>query len=180
MTGQPSDRLGEDFSEVLKDFTERLTVVEELARATNKKLTQGVGEFGRASAVAKDEAAKNEVKAKQQKTLSGLRTCNNILSLAQPLHQKAPAFIGDQKINLSWKEAPKASATTAANAGTKRPAATVNGAGLMAGAKKGRGDGAPPALVNRALAGLSRGRGSARGGIRGGWRGGRGRGRGFW
>jgi hypothetical protein len=38
-----------------------LTVVEELAKATNKKLTQGVGEFGKAMAAAKDEATKIEV-----------------------------------------------------------------------------------------------------------------------
>lgn len=181
VTGQPSDRLGEDFTEVYKDFIERLTIVEELAKATNKKLTQGVGEFGKAMALAKDEAAKNEVKAKQQKTLSGLRTCNNILSLTQPLHQKAPAFIGDKKINLSWKEVPKTASNPNVNPGTKRPADTGNGTeSVSVGGKKGRGDGAPPALVNRALAGLSRGgRGLVRGNMRGGWRG-RGRGRGIW
>ncbi|KAG9159503.1 hypothetical protein Leryth_022753 [Lithospermum erythrorhizon] len=42
VTGQPSDRLGEDFSEQNKDFTERLSTVEDLARAKIKKLTQGM------------------------------------------------------------------------------------------------------------------------------------------
>eukprot|EP00250_Pteridium_aquilinum_P018794 c24208_g3_i1 orf=527-2149(-) len=177
VTGQPSDRLGEDFSDLFKDFTERLTVVEELARATNKKLTQGVGEFGKAMTAAKDEAAKNEVRAKKAKTNSGMRTCNNILALTQPLHQKAPVFTGDKKINLSWKESPKTPATTSSeSAGIKRTATNENGTG---GSKKVRSDDIPPALVNRALAGLPRGgRGSFRG-FRGGYRG-RSRGRGYW
>lgn len=177
VTGQPSDRLGEDFSDLFKDFTERLTVVEELARATNKKLTQGVGEIGKAILAAKDEAGKSEMRAKQAKTHSGMRTCNNILSMTQPLHQKAPEFAGDKKINLSWKESPKAAATASSeNTGIKRASTGENGTG---GLKKGRGDDAAPAIVNRALAGLPRGgRGSFRG-FRGGWRG-RSRGRGYW
>lgn len=36
-------------------------MVEELARATNKKLTQGVGEIGKAILAAKDEAGKSEM-----------------------------------------------------------------------------------------------------------------------
>ena len=40
-------------------FSIRLIIVEELAKATNKKLTQGVGEFGKAIAAAKDEATKD-------------------------------------------------------------------------------------------------------------------------
>jgi hypothetical protein len=31
----------------------------------------------------------------------------------QPLHAKAPSFIGDKRINLSWKEATKSASTTA-------------------------------------------------------------------
>ncbi|MCO5559648.1 hypothetical protein L7F22_013249 [Adiantum nelumboides] len=175
VTGQPSDRLGEDFSELNKDFTERITVVEELAIATNKKLTQGVGEFGKAMAAAKDEAAKSEVSAKKAKTNAGLRTCNNILALTKPLHQKAPVFNEDKKISLSWKESSKAAATNNENAGTKRTSTSDNGAGL----KRGRGDDVPPVLVNRALAGLPRsGRGAFRG-SRGAWRG-RSRGGGYW
>ena len=42
-------------------FSIRLTIVEELAKATNKKLTQGVGEFGKAMSAAKDEATKIDV-----------------------------------------------------------------------------------------------------------------------
>ena len=44
MTGQPSDRLGEDFSELYKDFTEGLSNVEELTRrATMKEIHSGKG-----------------------------------------------------------------------------------------------------------------------------------------
>ncbi|CAI9784236.1 unnamed protein product [Fraxinus pennsylvanica] len=42
VTGQPSDRLGEDFSDLNKAFTERLSTIEVLAKAMNKKLTQGM------------------------------------------------------------------------------------------------------------------------------------------
>lgn len=84
-------------------------------------------------------------KAQKQNTTTGLRTCNNILAMTQVwnqfcflgykymfmylvlifplmfetqlLHSKAPSFIGDKRINLSWKEIPKVlppSATTTA------------------------------------------------------------------
>ncbi|XP_042508084.1 apoptosis inhibitor 5-like protein API5 isoform X2 [Macadamia integrifolia] len=177
VTGQPSDRLGEDFSECYKDFTERLSNVEELARATMKKLTQGMAEHSKAMAAAKTDEAKASIKMKKQNTTTGLRTCNNILAMTQPLHSKSPSFTGDKKINLSWKEAVKPSTpSTAAAAGAKRTATASNGSGNAA-TKKGRGDGgAQNQLVNRALEGLSRG---GRSGGRGrGW-GGRGRGRGY-
>ncbi|KAH6559027.1 hypothetical protein KP509_1Z031700 [Ceratopteris richardii] len=175
VTGQTSDRLGEDFSELFKDFTERLTVVEELAIATNKKLTQGVGEFGKAMAAAKDEVAKNEVTAKKAKTHAGLRSCNNILALIKPLHQKSPLFNEDKKISLSWKESSKVTATTSSgNTGLKRDLPNENGTGF----KRGRADDAPPGLVDRAMTGISRGGRSMRGLQRG--RRGRPRGRGYW
>ncbi|KAG5561801.1 hypothetical protein RHGRI_004746 [Rhododendron griersonianum] len=179
VTGQPSDRLGEDFSEFNKDFTERLSSVEELARATIKKLTQGMAEHNKAMASAKSDEAKASIKAQKQNTTTGLRTCNNILAMTQPLHSKSPSFIGDKRINLSWKEIPKVlppSATTAA--GGKRPANPANGSNDNA-SKKGRGaSGSQNQLVNRAFEGASYG---GRSGMRGrgrGW-GGRGRGRGY-
>ncbi|XP_042519192.1 apoptosis inhibitor 5-like protein API5 [Macadamia integrifolia] len=177
VTGQPSDRLGEDFSEYFKDFTERLSNVEELARATMKKLTQGMAEHGKAMAAAKTDEAKASIKMKKQNTTTGLRTCNNILAMTQPLHSKFPSFIGDKKINLSWKEAVKPSIpSTAAAAGAKRTATAANGSSNAA-TKKGRGDGGVQNhLVNRAFEGLSRG---GRSGARGRWSSGRGRGRGY-
>lgn len=179
VTGQPSDRLGEDFSELYKDFTERLSNVEELTRATMKKLTQGMAEHNKAMAAAKSDEAKDSIKTQKQNTTTGLRTCNNILAMTKPLHSKTPSFIGDKVINLSWKEAtkPNVLATTTATGG-KRPATAANGSSNVA-SKKGRGAGGlQNQLVNRALEGLSHG---GRGGTRGrgrGW-GGRGRGRGF-
>ncbi|KAJ7562429.1 hypothetical protein O6H91_03G068800 [Diphasiastrum complanatum] len=179
VTGQPSDRLGEDFTELYKDFTERLTVLEDVAKATMKKLTQGMAEHNKAMAAAKDEAAKTNAKAKKQNTSAGLRTCNNILTLVQPLHEKVPVFIGDKKINLSWKEIPRPAASSAmAATGVKRSGSTTNGAGT---AKRGRGDGASAQLVERAFTGpRAGGRVSLERGQRGSWRGARGRGRHFW
>ncbi|KAF4388850.1 hypothetical protein F8388_019029 [Cannabis sativa] len=180
VTGQPSDRLGEDFSEQYKDLTERLTSVEELTRATMKKLTQGMAEHNKAMAAAKSDEAKGSIKTQKQNTTTGLRTCNNILAMTKPLHVKTPTFIGDKSINLSWKEATKPAVSSSNTVGGKRPSTAANGSG-NATSKKGRGGGGLPSqLVNRAFEGLSQGgRGGGRGIGRGrGW-GGRGRGRGF-
>ncbi|XP_062095846.1 apoptosis inhibitor 5-like protein API5 [Humulus lupulus] len=178
VTGQPSDRLGEDFSEQYKDLTERLTSVEELTRATMKKLTQGMAEHNKAMAAAKSDEAKGNIKTQKQNTTTGLRTCNNILAMTKSLHGKTPTFIGDKSINLSWKEATKPAVSSSTTVGGKRPANAANGSGNAA-SKKGRGGGGlPNQLVNRAFEGLSQGgRGGGRGRGRG-W-GGRGRGRGF-
>ncbi|KAF5949764.1 hypothetical protein HYC85_011757 [Camellia sinensis] len=178
VTGQPSDRLGEDFSEYYKDFTERLRTIDDLTKAMVKKLNQGMTEHNKAMAAAKTDEEKDIIKRQKQNSTIGLQTCNNILALIQPLHSKSPSFIGDRKINLSWKEAAKRSVPTIAPvAGKKRAAATTNGSGTHI-AKKGRGvGGLQNQLVNRALEGLYRGRGGRTSGRGRGW-GGRGRGRG--
>ncbi|KAL9269867.1 Apoptosis inhibitor 5-like protein [Drosera capensis] len=182
VTGQPSDRLGEDFSDLYKEFMERLTCVEELTRATMKKLTQGMDGHNKAMAIAKSDEEKLEIKTEKHNATIGLRTCNNILAMTQPLHTKSPSFIGDKRINLSWKDATKSSATSD---GGKRSASATNGSNSAA-AKRGRGAGdVQNQLINRALEGV------AYGGVRGGrgrgrgWGGGdrgrgRGRGRGYW
>ncbi|CAF2122698.1 unnamed protein product [Brassica napus] len=182
VTGQPSDRLGEDFSELNKDFTERLTTVEDLTKTTMKKLTQGMTEHNKAMSAAKTDEEKASVKTKKQNTTTGLRTCNNILAMTKPLHAKVPSFIGDTNINLSWKEAtkplPSAATTTI---GGKRPANSNTGSGNNVSAKRGRGSGAMSnQLVNKAFQGISS-HGGGRGGNRrrGGGRG-RGQGRGHW
>ncbi|KAL3503158.1 hypothetical protein ACH5RR_037607 [Cinchona calisaya] len=175
VTGQPSDRLGEDFSEQFKDFTERLTTIEDLARSMIKKLTQGMADHNKAMTAAKTEEEKDDIKTQKQSATSGLKSCNNILAMALPLHSKSPSFIGDQKINLSWKEVTKPSVLPpATSAGQKRTAAAFNGANTSS-MKKGRGvGGIQNQLLNKAFEGLSSG---GRGGRNRGWRG-RSRGRG--
>ncbi|KAG4196893.1 hypothetical protein ERO13_A06G200950v2 [Gossypium hirsutum] len=176
VTGQPSDRLGEDFSEYYKDFIERLSSVEDLTRATIKKLTQGMAEHNKAMAAAKSDEAKDNIKMLKQNTTTGLRTCNNILVMTKPLHLKTPAFIGDKSVHLSWKEAIKPSALSTTTAtGVKRPAAGSSSNNLAI--KKGRGAGSMQnQLVNRALEGISYGGRGGRGRGRGWGRRGRGRG----
>ncbi|KAI3741678.1 hypothetical protein L1987_59352 [Smallanthus sonchifolius] len=176
VTGQPSDRLGEDFTEFYKDFTERLSCVEDLTKATMKKLTQGMGQQNKASTAISDEE-KAKIKIRKQNATTGLRTCNNILAMTQPLHAKSPSFIGDKRINLSWNEAVKIVAP-ANTSGGKRPANALNGLSNQSN-KRGRGGGNQ--LVDRAFEGLSHGgRGGSRGGGQGrGW-GRRGRGRGYY
>ncbi|VAI46094.1 unnamed protein product [Triticum turgidum subsp. durum] len=174
VTGQPSDRLGEDFSEHYKDFIERLTGTEDTVRAASKRLTQGMADFNKAISSAKTEEEKTKIKADQQKSTMTMRSYNNILAMSQPLHGKSPLFIGDKKITLSWMEQPKKPA--ASTAGGKRIQPASNGNAPLN--KKGRGDGGMHnQLVNRAFEGLPRGGG--RGSGRGRGRGGRGRGWGY-
>ncbi|KZV57552.1 apoptosis inhibitor 5-like [Dorcoceras hygrometricum] len=178
VTGQPSDRLGEDFSEQYKDFSERLNCVEDLVRATMKKLTQGMADHNKGLGAAVSDEAKATIKTQKQNTTAGLRTCNNILAMTQPLHAKTPSFIGDKRINLSWKEAVKSlPATASASVGGKRPLGAQNGAGSSP-AKMGRGAGRMQNNFSRST-GLQRhgGRSGTRG--RGRGYGGRGRGGGF-
>ncbi|XP_037447078.1 apoptosis inhibitor 5-like protein API5 [Triticum dicoccoides] len=174
VTGQPSDRLGEDFSEHYKDFIERLTGTEDTVRAASKRLTQGMADFNKAISSAKTEEEKTKIKADQQKSTMTMRSYNNILAMSQPLHGKSPLFIGDKKITLSWMEQPKKPA--ASTAGGKRTQPASNGNAPLN--KKGRGDGGMHnQLVNRAFEGLPCGGG--RGSGRGRGRGGRGRGWGY-
>ncbi|XP_039839676.1 apoptosis inhibitor 5-like protein API5 isoform X2 [Panicum virgatum] len=168
VTGQPSDRLGEDFSEHYKDFTERLTGTEETVRAATKRLTQGMADFNKAISSAKTGEEKTKIKSDQQTATRTMRSYNNILIMTQPLHMKSPSFMGDKKITLSWMEQPKKPASTVA--GVKRSQPATNGNGPAS--KKGRG-GMQNQLVNRAFEGLSHG---GRGSGRGRGRGGRGRG----
>lgn len=175
VTGQPSDRLGEDFSENYKDFSERLGSIEDLARAAIKKLTQAMTEHNKALPKAETDDAKAKIKLDQQKTTIEQRACNNILAMTQPLHSKSPTFIGDGKIKLSWKEPAKALPAKASTAGAKRGPASANGSGNDA--KKARGGPAQNQLLNRAVEGLSRGGGRNSGRGRG-W-GSRGRSRGY-
>lgn len=181
VTGQPSDRLGEDFSDQHKDFTERLSTIEDLARSMIKKLTQGMADQNKAMVAAKTEEEKENIKIQKQNATSGLRSCNNILAMAQPLRSKSPSFIGDhKKINLSWKEVTKPTTPTpTAVAGQKRATVAFNGSGVNT-MKRGRGiGGIQNQLVNKAFEGLSSGSGGgSRGGRNRGWRG-RGRGRSY-
>ncbi|KAG6510743.1 hypothetical protein ZIOFF_028778 [Zingiber officinale] len=177
VTGQPSDRLGEDFSENYRDFTERLKSTEEFVKNSIKKLNQAMNNHDKAMSSAKTQEAKAKIKNEQQQTTSALRICNNILAMTQPLHAKAPSFIGDEKINLSWKKPVKQSSASAA-AGGKRNMPSINGSSASTGTnKKARGGGiAQNQLVDRALQGLSQGgRRNGRAGRRGA-RGGRARG----
>ncbi|KAL8192179.1 hypothetical protein R6Q57_028041 [Mikania cordata] len=178
VTGQPSDRLGEDFTEFYTDFKERLSCVEDLTKATMKKLSQGMSKQNKTGTdISVEENAR--IKTQKQNTTIGLRTCNNILLMKQSLHAKSPSFIGDKRINLSWSEAVKTVAP-ANTSGGKRPANALNGVSNQSN-KRGRGGGNQ--LVDRPFKGLTYGRrGGSRGGGQGrGWgRRVRGRGRGYY
>ncbi|KAK2968390.1 hypothetical protein RJ640_004396 [Escallonia rubra] len=139
VTGQPSDMLGENFSDNYEDFMERLSIVEDLATVMVKKLTLAMAEHNKAMATATDDEKIN-IRMNKQNVTTRLHTCHNILAMTKPLHSKSPLFIGDGKINLSWKEASKPSyLSTPAVTGRKRAAAAD---GLTASTnKKGGGAG---------------------------------------
>ncbi|KAK3036304.1 hypothetical protein RJ639_031276 [Escallonia herrerae] len=139
VTGQPSDRLGENFSDNYEDFMERLSIIEDLATVMVKKSTLTMAEHNKAMTTARDDEKINIRMNKQNVTIQ-LHTCHNILAMTKPLHSKSPSFIEDGKINLSWKEASKPSyPSTPAVTGQKR-AAAANGLTAITN-KKGRGAG---------------------------------------
>lgn len=152
VTGQPSDRLGEDFLDNYKDFCERLTATEDMARIAMKKLNQGLPELDKTLAAAKNEEEKASLRIEKHKTATGLQTCTNIVTMTQPLHSKSPSFLGDSKITLSWK--PKAKSSGSANtnaAGSKRATSAANVSSITAN-KRPRGESAIQSqLLNRTL-----------------------------
>ncbi|KAF9608739.1 hypothetical protein IFM89_010871 [Coptis chinensis] len=171
VTGQPSDRLGEDFSDSYKEFCERLTTVEDLVRVTMKKSNQGLVDHDKAMATAKTEEDNANNRTKKQNMQSGVRACNNILTMTQPLHLKSPSFIGDDKITLSWKAVAKPTGPSTTVAARKRPAST--NVSSNAASKRGRGeDGVSSRFVNDTRKGVYRG---GRSGVSGWGRGGYGK-----
>eukprot|EP00245_Coleochaete_scutata_P000113 TRINITY_DN10117_c0_g1_i1.p1 TRINITY_DN10117_c0_g1~~TRINITY_DN10117_c0_g1_i1.p1 ORF type:complete len:442 (-),score=107.20 TRINITY_DN10117_c0_g1_i1:436-1761(-) len=193
VTGQTSDRLGEDFTEQANAFQERLTVLEGLAKAFSAKLTIGMAAL-KAPEGSKDDAAKAELAAKKQKATDTLKSCNNLVKLVLPLKtSKAPQSLqpkfdgANPGFVLSWKESPKLmspAAALAAAARAKRPAGNQTNGNSAVDPKKRKlgGTGAMPeaGLVNRALQGIQSGSGGqgGGGGRGGGYRYGRGSGRG--
>ncbi|KAK4259697.1 hypothetical protein QN277_006004 [Acacia crassicarpa] len=145
-----------------------------------KKLNQVMAMHNKSMAAAKTEEVKEKIKPQKQNTTNGLRTCNNILAMTKPLHSKAPSFMGDKSINLSWKEATKTASSSIKAAGAKRPATLTNRSNNVQ-PKKGRGGGGlQNQLPNRALQGLpSGGRSGGSRGSRGFGGRRRGRGRGY-
>ncbi|CAL0312082.1 unnamed protein product [Lupinus luteus] len=101
--------------------------VEEFTGATIKK---GMVENNKSMADAKTDEEKGKIvififwtccmifqKPKKQNATTGLWTCNNILTMTKPLYAKVPSFIGDKRINLSWKEVAKTAPSTTPTAG---------------------------------------------------------------
>ncbi|MBA0836656.1 hypothetical protein Goarm_008851 [Gossypium armourianum] len=131
--------------------------VEDLTRATMKKLTLGMAENNKAMAAAKSDEAKDSIKTQKQNTTTGLQTCNNILAMTR-VDRSENCLLGlacAMSVNLSWKEAIKPSApSTATPTGqvdSCYAAPAANGSNNLV-TKKGRGAGGMQnQLVNRAL-----------------------------
>jgi hypothetical protein len=61
VTGQPSDRLNEDFTPQYSEFTERLAVLEERTKKQQKVLTEAAQKRSKEITEAKEAAAKKEL-----------------------------------------------------------------------------------------------------------------------
>eukprot|EP00271_Cylindrocystis_brebissonii_P007404 TRINITY_DN20909_c0_g2_i1.p1 TRINITY_DN20909_c0_g2~~TRINITY_DN20909_c0_g2_i1.p1 ORF type:complete len:572 (+),score=141.78 TRINITY_DN20909_c0_g2_i1:152-1867(+) len=187
-TGQPSDRLGEDFTAMNEDWLKRLSVVEEYGKRSIKELMLKMAELAKEEKAATDDAAKAALKAKKSALAQELRSCTNIEKMSKVLHAKIPSFMNATTApTLSWKpEAPAkaagkpsagpqkgATGTGAAQgaastqAGGKRPGSAANGSGQP---KKLRPDGQPSSTDGgRAAAGSTGGQGGR--GVRRGYAG---------
>uniref|UniRef100_A0A7N0TQM4 Uncharacterized protein n=1 Tax=Kalanchoe fedtschenkoi TaxID=63787 RepID=A0A7N0TQM4_KALFE len=93
VTGQPSDRIGEDFSEISKEFSERLRNIEEIAKNSQKKLTKGMADHHKAISTAKSDETKDDIKTQRNNSTNGLKICNNILAMTQVSGTMGPSGI---------------------------------------------------------------------------------------
>ncbi|KAK3030262.1 hypothetical protein RJ639_039845 [Escallonia herrerae] len=82
VTGQQSDRLGENFSDNYEDFMERLSIVEDLATVMVKRSTLAMAEHNKAMATATDDEKIN-IRMNKQNVTTLLHTCHNILAMTK-------------------------------------------------------------------------------------------------
>eukprot|EP00475_Leptophrys_vorax_P030691 TRINITY_DN4616_c0_g1_i1.p1 TRINITY_DN4616_c0_g1~~TRINITY_DN4616_c0_g1_i1.p1 ORF type:complete len:543 (-),score=58.06 TRINITY_DN4616_c0_g1_i1:8-1636(-) len=122
VTGQPSDRLGEDFTAVHTAWVASLTSAEEEAKKRSKAAMIEAAEAAKELRTAKEEEKKNELKERKAASARTIKTLSNIDRLTKGLHSKAPQFLGGSAAPTpSWK--PEAAAAGAgAGAGGKGPA----------------------------------------------------------
>ncbi|XP_023641268.1 uncharacterized protein LOC17891538 isoform X3 [Capsella rubella] len=110
VTRIPSDRIGDDLPKLYKEFTERLTDLEELIKASMEKLIQEMSDNDKANLASNpmngDEEA--DLYTNRQDIKTKIRSCINILAMTEVLHAETPSLIGDTRVvKLSWKEATK-------------------------------------------------------------------------
>lgn len=134
VTGQPSDRLGEDFSELHADWVARLAFVQKQVKAAME--TQGKG---KASSANGDSAPAKGLEKASADRLRQSRS--NIEKLTKGLHARTPGFLsGKAAPVLSWKAeeeraegakrlSEKKAVAEAPSDGAKRPASGVAAAG---------------------------------------------------
>lgn len=174
-TGQPSDRLGEDFNKVNEDWLKRLSVLEDNVKRRLKQLMAEMAENNKAAKGAADDAAKAEVKEKKVAASQMMRSCTNIEKMAKVLHAKIPSFMGGSVApTLSWKPEPTSKlpgkavqAPSTSFAGAKRPTPAISNGTPQAPVKRVRlvvpsGQPSKPSgqLASRALQGLAGQQGS--------------------
>ncbi|CAI5991009.1 unnamed protein product [Closterium sp. NIES-65] len=175
VTGQPSDRLGEDFKDLHADWLARVTGMEEDVKKRIKAVLQEVAEVSKQQRSAKDEPTITDLKEKKAAAARTLKALQNIEKLSKPLKSSVPQFLGGKAAPaLSWK--PEAAAPAGPSAaklgpaqavGAKRGAGPANGRGGAAAAPQpkkvrqdgGAGGGGGGKLIGRAVQGIHGGGG---------------------
>ncbi|CAI5936422.1 unnamed protein product [Closterium sp. NIES-65] len=130
VTGQPSDRLGEDFKDLHADWLARVTGMEEDVKKRIKAVLQEVAEVSKQQRSAKDEPTITDLHAshmhKGEKAAAArtLKALQNIEKLSKPLKSSVPQFLGGKAAPaLSWK--PEAAAPAGPCAAKPGPAQAV-------------------------------------------------------
>ncbi|CAI5458334.1 unnamed protein product [Closterium sp. Yama58-4] len=104
VTGQPSDRLGEDFKDLHADWLARVTGMEDEVKKRIKAVLQEVAEVGKQQRSAKDEPTVTQLKEKKAAAARTLKALQNIEKLSKPLKSTVPQFLGGKAAPaLSWK-----------------------------------------------------------------------------
>ncbi|CAI7818529.1 unnamed protein product [Closterium sp. NIES-54] len=175
VTGQPSDRLGEDFKDLHADWLARVAGMEEEVKKRIKAVLQEVAEVSKQQRSAKDEPTITDLKEKKAAAARTLKALQNMEKLSKPLKSSVPQFLGGKAAPaLSWK--PEAAAPAGPSAakpgpaqavGAKRGAGPANGRGGAAAAPQqkkvrqdgGAGGGGGGKLIGRAVQGIQGGGG---------------------
>ncbi|CAI7934211.1 unnamed protein product, partial [Closterium sp. NIES-54] len=124
VTGQPSDRLGEDFKDLHADWLARVAGMEEEVKKRIKAVLQEVAEVSKQQRSAKDEPTITDLKEKKAAAARTLKALQNMEKLSKPLKSSVPQFLGGKAAPaLSWK--PEAAAPAGPSAAKPGPAQAV-------------------------------------------------------
>eukprot|EP00283_Hemiselmis_rufescens_P006848 CAMPEP_0173420296 /NCGR_PEP_ID=MMETSP1357-20121228/1844_1 /TAXON_ID=77926 /ORGANISM="Hemiselmis rufescens, Strain PCC563" /LENGTH=501 /DNA_ID=CAMNT_0014383075 /DNA_START=30 /DNA_END=1532 /DNA_ORIENTATION=+ len=134
-TGQPENKIDEDFTAKLADLNKRLDVTKKQSSDFVQKLKQVQQKLQQTKPTTDDE--KKDLSTKQQACQTSLRTCNHVVVLSTNLKKTPPSFMADKEAQtLSWRMG--GTQTGGPKAGQKRGR---DGGGQQQGGRGGGGGG---------------------------------------